>query len=78
MRTVLKIEGMLCAHCAERVQKALLSVDGVEKVVMSLDERTAAVISEDADSELFIEAVTDAGYEVTAVLTEEQAEGSVA
>lgn len=72
MRTVLKIEGMMCAHCTNRVQKALESVDGVEKVVMNLDEKTATVITEEVSREQLIEAVTDAGYEVAEVLLDEQ------
>lgn len=78
MKKVLKIEGMLCAHCTNRVQKALQSVDGVEKVVMSLDDHTATVIADEVNNDQLIEAVTDAGYEVVDVLVDEQISGSVA
>lgn len=71
MKKVLKIEGMLCAHCTNRVQKALLSVDGVEKVVMNFEDQTATVIIDEVNNEQLIEAVTDAGYEVIEVLADE-------
>jgi Cu+-exporting ATPase len=68
MKTVLKIKGMMCAHCTSRVQKALQSVDGVEKVTISLEEQTATVITDEVAREQLIEAVTDAGYEVVEVI----------
>lgn len=65
MEKLMKIEGMMCAHCTGRVQKALEAVEGVSAVTMSLEEKSALVAlkSEVAD-EALTAAVTDAGYEV--------------
>lgn len=37
----LKVEGMTCGHCSDRVQKALTDVDGVEAVRVEMDEGAA-------------------------------------
>lgn len=65
------IEGMMCGHCTGRVQKALEGVDGVNKVTMSLENKTATVeIDGDVADEALSAVVTEAGYEVTGVTTE--------
>ena len=58
------VSGMMCEHCTKRVSKALMSVDGVEKVGMDIGEKTATVNADDVSDEQLIEAVSDAGYEV--------------
>lgn len=65
MTKVMSIEGMMCAHCTGRVQKALEAVEGVRAVTMSLEEKSATVetVTEVSD-EALTQAVTDAGYEV--------------
>ncbi len=63
MKKVLKIEGMMCPHCTGRVEQALLATDGVDSVVMSLEEGTATVES-DLDNSLLTEVVEKAGYKV--------------
>ena len=68
MTKVMTIEGMMCAHCTGRVQKALEAVPGVSGVTMSLEEKTATVemAGEVTDQEL-TGAVKEAGYEVTGI-----------
>ena len=60
---VLKIEGMICAHCKARVEKALKAVAGVETVEISLENKTATVTGS-ADPAALRQAVTDAGYQI--------------
>ena len=68
MTKIMKIEGMMCGHCTGRVQKALEAVEGVSGVVMSLEEKTAAVeMSGEVADAVLKEAVTQAGYEVTGI-----------
>mgnify|MGYP002554566592 CR=1 FL=1 len=65
MEKVLKVEGMMCQHCQARVQKALEAVDGVQSVVVNLEEKTATVTMEkDVKPSALIQAVVDAGYQV--------------
>lgn len=66
MVKVLKVEGMMCAHCQAHVQKALEAVDGAKKVVVDLDGGTATVTMEqEIPDEKLKNAVTEAGYQVT-------------
>lgn len=58
----LKITGMTCNHCVARVKKALESVTGVESVEVIL-EPGGATINSNADTDLLIAAVKDAGYD---------------
>jgi Cu+-exporting ATPase len=58
----LKITGMTCNHCVARVKKALESVAGVESVEVIL-EPGGATINSNADTDLLIAAVKDAGYD---------------
>lgn len=68
MKKVLTVEGMMCAHCTGRVQKALEGIDGVDSVAMSLENKTAEVtLSKEVPDDVLKAAVTDAGYEVTGI-----------
>ena len=59
------IEGMMCAHCTGRVQKALEQVAGVKEVTMSLEEKSAKLLLEkEVSDDALKAAVTEAGYEV--------------
>lgn len=63
MQKILKIEGMMCAHCVKHVTDALNGVEGV--TVKNVDlKKKIATIEGDADDASLIKAVTDAGYEV--------------
>ena len=46
---VLDIEGMTCASCVNRVEKALSGVDGVDAAAVNLATRTATVHTSDED-----------------------------
>ena len=58
---VLKVEGMMCQHCSNRVSEALNAVEGVTDVQVSLEEGKATVKGS-ADSRLLTEAVQQCGY----------------
>ncbi len=63
MKTV-KIEGMMCAHCQNRVEKALQEIAGPE-VKVSLEDKAAYIPEEaKATDEQIKKAVEDAGYQV--------------
>ncbi len=67
MTKTLKIEGMMCAHCSGRVEKALNGLEGVTATV-NLEAGTACVTCPDGfDTADLKKAVEDAGYTVTAV-----------
>lgn len=65
MVKVLQVEGMMCAHCQAHVQKALEGLEGVTKVDVSLEAKTATVsMEQEIADEKLTAAVTEAGYEV--------------
>ena len=68
MNKTMIIEGMMCAHCTGRVEKALSAIDGVSAVEMSLEGKSAKLtLSKDIDDKVLSDAVTEAGYEVVSV-----------
>ena len=70
----LPIEGMTCASCVGRIERALNDVPGVETVSVNLATERASITTKSAVSrEKLVEAVENAGYSVP-----EQSVGSVA
>lgn len=68
MNKTLKIEGMMCMHCAGHVKEALLKVKGVESAEVSLEKKEAVVsLKAGVEDKDLIQAVNDAGYEVKEV-----------
>ncbi len=65
MTKTMKIEGMMCAHCSGRVEKALNDLPGVTATV-NLEAGTASVTG-DAPDDVLTKAVTDAGYKVVSI-----------
>ncbi len=61
------IEGMTCASCVGRVEKALSKVSGVRNVSVNLATERADVQSDNSvDRDTLVQAVKDAGYDVPA------------
>ena len=61
------IDGMMCAHCTGRVEKALNDLPGVEATV-DLDSKSAAVTcTPDVSDDTLRQAVEGAGYHVTGI-----------
>ena len=57
-----KIEGMMCKHCAARVTEALSSLAGVKSVSVDLKKKCAIIDGEASESDIKA-AVENAGYE---------------
>ena len=63
MKTTLRVEGMSCDHCVNRVKKALESVEGVHSAAVNLEEKSATVEHHDQlELAALIAAVTEEGY----------------
>lgn len=60
-KVVLNVSNMKCGGCVASVEKALATLEGVESVEVSLDDKTA-LISATTDPAVLAKAVTDAGY----------------
>ncbi|HET6377282.1 MAG TPA: heavy metal-associated domain-containing protein [Methylocella sp.] len=65
--TALRIQGMACPSCAERVEKAIRATPGVASVTVDLERKRADVtFSGPPDPGAVIAAVAKAGYEAAA------------
>jgi copper chaperone CopZ len=66
----MQVNGLVCAFCAQGIEKTLKSNPATEDVFVSLETRLVAVKTKDgkdiADAELR-KALTDAGYTVKAI-----------
>ncbi len=68
----LNIEGMTCASCVGRVERALGKVDGVNSVSVNLaNERAHLELLGQVDPQSLIDAVKRAGYDATVWQTEQ-------
>ncbi|HIQ79786.1 MAG TPA: heavy metal translocating P-type ATPase [Candidatus Scatavimonas merdigallinarum] len=71
MKKVLKVDGMMCAHCQMHVEKALAAVDGVQKAEVDLAKKQAAVsLLRDVPDQKLMDAVSQAGYTPIECITE--------
>ena len=63
--TVLHVEGMSCQNCVRHVTEALSAVAGVQSVTVSLEQKTAELVSTAApSSESLRLAIEEAGYTI--------------
>ncbi|MGI6299432.1 MAG: heavy-metal-associated domain-containing protein [Saccharofermentanales bacterium] len=67
MKKEIKIEGMTCAHCQARVEKALNALPGV-KAEVNLQTKSAVVtLAEALADDVLLAAVREAGYEPVSI-----------
>lgn len=63
--TLIKVEGMVCGGCENRVQNALKTIEGVENVVADHTNGTVTVTAkEEVSISVMKEAIEDLGFEV--------------
>ena len=63
--TIIKVEGMVCNGCENRVQNALKNIEGVEDVVANHNTGIVKVTCKEEISESVIkEKIEDIGFEV--------------
>lgn len=65
IKKIVTIEGMMCEHCKSKVEKALLGLEDVVKVKISLKDKTATIYSRVgiSDSEIK-DVISNLGYKV--------------
>ena len=62
---ILKVEGMVCNGCENRVQNALKTIEGVENVVADHTTGTVTINAKEGISkEVLKEKIEDIGFEV--------------
>ncbi len=61
----LKVDGMMCSGCENRVQNALKTIGGVKEVKASHEEKKVVVtLKQEVEESVIKEKITDLGYEV--------------
>ncbi|OCA88208.1 copper resistance protein CopZ [Bacillus sp. FJAT-27225] len=65
-KTLLNVEGMSCGHCVKAVEGSVGKLDGVERVLVDLNEKTVAVEynSDSVSLDKIKETIEDQGYDV--------------
>lgn len=67
-KRIIKVEGMTCQHCENRVMEAVNAIDGVSAVV-NLKKGTVTVsMSHEIEDEVIKNAIEKAGYEVKGIM----------
>lgn len=63
--TIIKVNGMVCSGCENRVQNALKTLEGVENVIANYVEGIVTVVSKNEVSEnVMKDKIEDIGFEV--------------
>lgn len=64
-KKVIMINGMQCNHCKMSIEKALNSIEGVTKVEVNLENKSATIeISKEIDNNMIKNVIKEAGFEV--------------
>lgn len=61
---ILKVQGMACEGCENRIQKALKNMEGIENIVASHKEATVIVKANEIDIDKIKEKIEDLGFTV--------------
>ncbi len=63
--TIIKVEGMVCGGCENRVQNVLKTIEGVENVVANHTNGTVTITAKEEVSESVMkEKIEDIGFKV--------------
>ena len=64
MKKIIKIDGMGCQHCVNRIAEALSAIDGVDVLEVSLEDKSATVdVEESIADETLMNAIDEEGFE---------------
>lgn len=64
-QVTLQVEGMSCGHCVKSVENSVGALNGVERVLVELNNGTVAVeYNNDVDVKKITDTIEDQGYTV--------------
>ena len=61
---ILKVEGMACTGCENRIQNALKTKEGIKEVIANHKEGTVKIVAEDINVEEIKEQIEAIGFNV--------------
>ena len=69
MKQKIKIDGMSCAHCVAKVEKAVSELEGVEKVKVKLKDAEAKIKYDETKLPMdkILSVITELGYEASSI-----------
>lgn len=67
MKKKIVINGMMCEYCAQRIGKALISIDGVDNADVSFQEKTAVIQCDEVSDEMISSIIIDTGYTIESI-----------
>jgi copper ion binding protein len=67
MKKIIEINGMTCAHCQARAQKALGDIPGVSAKVDLKKKQATVTFEKDIPDQVFKDALSEAGYEAVSI-----------
>jgi len=68
MKKIINIEGMSCGHCVGRINKALSEVEGINEVVVNLEEKKAEItLEKDVTDEKLKTEIENIGFNVVEI-----------
>ena len=60
---IIKVEGMMCGGCENRIQNAVTEISGIESVIASHEEGTVKIVlNSDIDINIIKETIEDLGF----------------
>lgn len=62
--TIIKVKGMACEGCENRIQNTLKNIEGIENVIANHKEGIVTVMANEIDIEVIKEEIEDLGFEV--------------
>lgn len=62
--TIIKVEGMMCEGCENRIQNSIKSIENIEKVVANHKEGIVTVVGENVDIAKVKQRIEDIGFTV--------------
>ena len=71
IRTIIKIEGMSCCHCANKVEKTLKGIPNVKSVKVNLTKKEAVIVSCKSIEQILIkEIIENLDYKIIDIVEE--------
>lgn len=61
---ILKVQGMACGGCENRIQNALKNMEGIENIVASHKEATVTIVANEIEIDKIKERIEDLGFTV--------------
>ena len=71
IKTIVKIEGMSCEHCANKVKDTFLSVNNVKSVKVNLSKKEAIILSSNKlDKDMIKNLIENLDYKLIDIVEE--------